>query len=146
MSCKFNATPLADLSRAGADIRLLTEDCKPGELNELFSNVVYKPCSCSEMKIQDLSFSKKDDYLWRKNRNPMTGGKVGDKLKSQFGPKWATIMHGFRGFLPKGIFGRIRNILVGPSRCCETCWISRLKKISACAIRKNILSGQGVWS
>jgi len=67
-------------------------------------------------------------------------------MNKQFGNKWAKILKKFAGFLPNNMYGDILSILRPHSDCCETCWISALKRISARAIKKNILSGHGTWS
>jgi len=67
-------------------------------------------------------------------------------MNKQFGSKWGKILKKFAGFLPENMFGDILSILRPHSDCCETCWIGALKRISARAIKKNILSGHGTWS
>jgi len=93
-----------------------------------------------------LQFTEKDVVLWRDRKNPMHRARTSKFMKNSFGPKWGKILSHFSGFLPDGVFNRIRAILLRFTACCETCWIKNLKALSARAIKLNILQGHGVWS
>jgi len=130
-NCALNSGPLPS---ADARHRLATIDYTHNELARWFAVVDAKCCDCKEPSLKDLQFTEKDVVLWRDRKNPMHRARTSKFMKNSFGPKWGKILSHFSGFLPDGVFNRIRAILLRFTACCETCWIKNLKALSARAI------------
>lgn len=110
-------------------------------------------CNCVELgvegrtKIRELEMSETDLTLWRFDKKIFSQRKKPTRqFVDLFGGKWAMILNKMSALWPAEVVANIVEVLGPISDCCETCFIGRLKKVSANAIRWNILKGHGTWS
>uniref|UniRef100_A0A2V0RBI7 RdRp n=1 Tax=viral metagenome TaxID=1070528 RepID=A0A2V0RBI7_9ZZZZ len=110
-------------------------------------------CICVEsgvekrVKMKDISMSELDLTLWRFDKKIYSQrNKPTEQFRAVFGNKWALIFTKMSALWPAEVVASLVSVLGPLTDCCETCFISRLKKVSANAVRWNILKGHGTWS
>lgn len=110
-------------------------------------------CNCvakgveGRTNIKEIEMSELDLTLWRFDKKIFSQRKKPTKqFVDLFGGKWAMIFNKMSALWPLEVVASITDVLGPLTNCCETCFIGRLKKVSANAIRWNILKGHGTWS